>query len=187
MNPLEIYIFINVHKCKVKNISFCEHNPRKNLPAGVRNKRTEILFQNRFLKQWNLENNMPGVGGSQFAVPGFGIADYVFVESNWNITAFEFKISDWRKGFAQAARYKCYAHRSFLVVPQAIIHRIKPFFKGLEEINIGLYVFNSQTGIIEVIYEPEIKEPFSKNAHNNALSILNRKRNFRKFCKFVNS
>jgi len=129
---------------------------------------------------------MLGVGGPQFAVPGFGIADYVFVESNQCITAFEFKISDWRKGFAQAARYKCYAHRSFLVVPQAIIHRIEPFFEGLKEINIGLYVFDSQTGIIEAIYKPEIKEPFSKNAHNNALSILSRKRNFCKLCKLVN-
>jgi len=171
----------------VKNISFCAHNPRTNLPANVRNKRTETMFQNKFLKYWISQSNIFGVGGSQFAVPGFGIADYVFVESNKQITAFEFKISDWRKGFAQAARYKCYAHRSFLVVPKAIIHRIEPFFKGLREINIGLYAFDYQTGFIEAIYQPEIKEPFSKNAHHNALSILSRKRNFRKLCEIVNS
>jgi len=172
---------------RVKNISFCVHNPRRNLPTSVRNKRTETLFQNKFLKQWKLQNNILGVGGSQFAVPGFGIADYVFVESNQHITAFEFKMNDWRNGFAQAARYKCYAHRSFLVVPKSITHRIEPFFKGLREINIGLYIFNSKTGLIEAIYEPKIREPFSKNAYNKALSILNRKRNFRKFCKFVDS
>lgn len=162
-------------------------NPRKNLPLKVRNKRTETLFQNKFLKQWVLQNNALGVGGSQFAVPGFGIADYVFVESNRHITAFEFKISDWRKGLAQAARYKCYAHRSFLVVPQTIAHRIEPFFKGLREINIGLCTFDSQAGIINTIYNPKFNKPFSKNAHNNALSILSRKRNFREFCKFINS
>jgi hypothetical protein len=171
----------------IKNISFSVPNPRKNLPANVRNKRTETLFQNKFLKQWTLQNNAFGIGGSQFAVPGFGIADYVFIETNQHITAFEFKISDWRKGLAQAARYKCYAHRSFLVVPQSIIHRIKPFFKGLSEINIGLYAFDCQTEIIKIIFQPKIKEPFSKNAHNNALSILNRKRNFRKLCKSINS
>jgi hypothetical protein len=171
----------------IKNISFSAPNPRRNLPANVRNKRTEILFQNKFLKRWFLQNNIFGIGGSQFSVPGFGIADYVFIESNRHITAFEFKISDWRKGLAQAARYKCYAHRSFLVVPQSIVHRIKPFFKSLKEINVGLCIFNCQTGIIDTIYNPKIKEPFSKNAHNNALSILNWKKNFSKLRKFVNS
>jgi len=176
-----------VLQSNIKNISFSVPNPRRNLPVNVRNKRTEILFQNKFLKLWILQNDTPGVGGSQFAVPGFGIADYVFIESNQHITAFEFKISDWRKGLAQAARYKCYAHRSFLVVPQAIAHRIKPFFKKLKEINVGLCIFNSQTNIIDTIYSPKVKEPFSKNAHNNALSILNGKRNFSKLGKLVNS
>jgi hypothetical protein len=172
---------------RVHNISFNAPNPRKNLPINVRNKRAETMFQNRFLKQWILQNNVFGVGGSQFAVPGFGIADYVFIEKNQNITAFEFKINDWSRGLAQAACYKCYAHRSFLVIPQNITNKIKPFLKKLREINIGLYIFDYQTGVIKTICQPKIKEPSSKNAYNSALSILSRKRNFRKFCKSVNS
>lgn len=73
----------------MSSISFNSWNPRKNLPAEVRSKQTEVRFQNEFLKIWISKSYRKGVGGSQFELPNYGIADYIWVNRLGQIDAFE--------------------------------------------------------------------------------------------------
>ena len=102
-------------------------HPRRNLPAEVGRKRGESNFVSAFSKAYIATIAPRGIGASEFALPGFGIADFIWVAwrhsaasedgtalsakkiksrlARQKLTAFEMKLTDWRKGFAQAYRY----------------------------------------------------------------------------------
>ena len=64
------------------------------------------------------------------------------------VRAFEFKLSDWRKGMMQAHRYKYFSHASILVLPR---HKLKLAEKQLEifrKLRVGLWGFSPDTGSI---------------------------------------
>lgn len=167
----------------INAINFKSRNPRQNLPITVRNKRTEVLFQNSFLRIWLENNNEIGVGGSQFELLNCGIADYIWANANKEIDAFEFKLSNWKTGLEQAIRYRNYASRSFLVLPINIAERIIVQEPSLKKLNIGIYGFNKKTLEINLLLSPERKDPINKFAYQKAIDILSRKRNFRQICK----
>ena len=61
------------------SLAFNSRNPRKNLPAMVRSKQAEVRFQNEFLEVWGRKSTRKGIGGSQFELSNYGIADYIWV------------------------------------------------------------------------------------------------------------
>ncbi|HSQ42725.1 MAG TPA: hypothetical protein VLM37_10640 [Fibrobacteraceae bacterium] len=164
-------------------LSFGTKNPRRNLPAHVRNKRGEILFQSSFLKVWETTLVEAGIGGNQFELPGFGIADYLWVNNKGSMDAFEFKMGDWKRGFTQACRYRNYANRSILVLPQSIAKRALVFLADFQATGVGLVSFDPTTQSIEKHYWPEASEPLNRKAHASAFSILKGKRKFRQLTK----
>lgn len=167
----------------INALTFKSSNPRKNLPDSVRRKRTELLFQNAFLRLWIESVRGSGVGGSQFELSNCGIADYIWINTSKQIDAFEFKMSNWKGGLIQAVRYKNYASRSFLVLPMKIAQRISKEEKALKQFNVGLYGFDAKNKEIELLLSPKSEKPLNAAAYNKALNILLRKRNFRQFCE----
>lgn len=53
-----------------------------------------------------------------------------------NIIAIESKLSDWKRGIIQALRYKTFANKVYLALPENKIHLVDP--KELERLSIGL-------------------------------------------------
>lgn len=170
---------------KVKPIDFGARNPRNNLPVAVRAKQAEVRFQNAFLKIWADLPKEHGVGGSQFELPNFGIADYIWANALGQIDAFEFKLQDWKSGLMQAMRYRGYARRSYLVVPSKISAKIASVIETIRLTNIGIYLFDPKKKEITLLLSPTESAPLNERAYNQALSILNRKRKFRQLCEEI--
>jgi hypothetical protein len=164
-------------------ISFGTKNPRRNLPEGVRFKRAEILFQTNFLRTYLNEVDSCGIGGNQFEMPGYGIADFIWATVEGRIDAFEFKIDNWKKGVGQASRYRSYASRSFLVLPIAFISRIEAHIKTFHSINLGIWFFDMDSKSIVKHFTPAESRPLNTYAKEAALQILNRKLKFRQLSK----
>lgn len=168
---------------KETTLSFNSRNPRKNLPVEVRSKLAEVRFQNEFLTVWNGKSNRKGLGGSQFELSNYGIADYIWVNRLGQIDAFEFKLRDWKGGLMQAMRYRGYARRSYLVVPDSVTERVLAASDFLKQTNIGIYTFNRLSKEIKLLMPSRPSKPLSADAYKRALQILNRKRKFRELCK----
>lgn len=164
-------------------LKFKSTNPRQNLPESVRYKRTEILFQNAFLRKWIETKKELGVGGSQFELTNCGIADYIWVNSKKQIDAFEFKMTSWKTGLEQALRYKNYASRSYLVLPINIAERIILQEPSLKRMNVGIYGFDTQKKEIKLFLSPKRQKPLNANLYEKAICVLKRKRNFRQICE----
>lgn len=165
------------------SIAFNSRNPRSNLPPSVRAKLAEVRFQNAFLREWLSQPKETGVGGSQFELPNFGIADYIWANAYGQIDAFEFKLQDWKAGLMQAMRYRGYARRSFLVVPNTISNRIMDAADAIRLANIGVYAFDPKKREITLLLSPVDSLPLDSSAYGKALGILNRKRKFRQIYK----
>lgn len=167
----------------ITSLAFNSRNPRKNLPVNVRSKQAELRFQNEFLKIWVRKSFRKGIGGSQFELSNYGIADYIWVNPAGQIDAFEFKLHDWKGGLMQAMRYRGYARRSFLVVPDSITERVLAAADFLRQTNIGVYTFNRINKKIKLLMRSKSSKPLSADAYSRALQILNRKRKFRELRK----
>lgn len=122
---------------------------------------------------------MPGIGGSEFEIPGCGIADFIWVDSGGNIDAFEFKMKDWKRGATQASRYRAYAARTILVMPARAIDPALRFLNSFQIVDLGLWSFDPKTGEIVSYHTPSPKEPMDLTASKKAKQILSRKRHFR--------
>ena len=182
---------------------FRNRHPRRNLPAGVGRKRGESNFVSAFTKAYIASIAPHGIGGSEFALSGFGIADFVWlawqqsaaredgaalsVESieaqlaRQKLTAFEMKLTDWRKGLAQAYRYGYFADVALVILPPAVARNAKAELKLFRKLGVGLWSFEKTTGKICRIFTPRPASPRNIRAREKALESLGR---FLKFSKF---
>lgn len=119
-------------------------------------------------------------------VNGFGIADLVTVSSDlplhaWSseglssklhptVRAFEFKLSDWRRGMMQAHRYRFFADASILIIPTSKLHLAGSFLHTFRSINVGLWGFDPLTGAISMVFTPRPRLPFDKEHRSKAIS-----------------
>lgn len=163
------------------SIAFGTRNPRRNLPTEVRHKRGEVLFQSAFVQHLHTQELELGVGGGQFELPELGIADYLWVSATGRLDAFEFKLSNWRQGVAQALRYKAYAHRSILVLPPKPAQLAAQHLDAFVQMELGLWSFDARTRELEAFHTPPPSTPLSESAHAKAMAILRRKRKLRDF------
>ena len=74
-----------------------------------------------------------------------GRTDVVAVDSSDKIIAFELKLVDWPKALEQAYRNTCFAHGSYVVLPQPIVNRAEHHRVEFERRNVGMcYVENGE-------------------------------------------
>jgi len=186
-------------------LKFKQRHPRRNLPAALARKRGESNFVSTFTKAYIASVMTGGIGGKEFALSGFGIADFVWVGwqnainpdegsaltiekiksllSRHKLTAFEMKLTDWRKGLAQAYRYSYFADLAVVVLPPKIAATAKADLDLFRESNVGLWSFNPATGAIRKLFTPRGTGPRSVKANAKALESLGRSLKFSQFLK----
>jgi len=176
-------------------LDFKIRHPRRNLPAEVARKRGESNFVSAFSKAYIASIAPHGIGGSEFALSGFGIADFVWLVWRHStgsedgtalsiekikselalhkLTAFEMKLSDWRKGLAQAYRYSYFADLAVVVLPPHLAATA----------NVGLWSFDPATGAIRKLFTPRCSGPRNPGAKDKALDSLGRSLKLSQFSK----
>ena len=132
--------------------------------------------------------------GREFALDGFGRADVLFMAwtnpgtdgdftamslKSLSITAIEAKISDWRKGLMQASRYRFFANRSLLVLPPELCSIAVAYLATFQNLNVGLWQFNPDTGVIRKHFTPRHGRPLNSKAREKAIQLISGKLKFR--------
>ncbi|MGD0815700.1 MAG: hypothetical protein ABSA83_19070 [Verrucomicrobiota bacterium] len=181
-------------------LKFKQRHPRRNLPAALARKRGESNFVSTFSKAYIASTASGGVGGKEFALSGFGIADFVWIAwrnavnpdegsalsieklksllNRHKLTAFEMKLSDWRKGLAQAYRYSYFADLAVVVLMPELAATAKADLDLFRESNVGLWSFHPATGAIRKLFTPRQSGPRNPRAKDKALESLGRSLQF---------
>jgi hypothetical protein len=167
--------------------------PRCNLPAVSRHKRGESNFVKAFSNAYIASCAPHGIGGNEFGLSGYGIADFVWVSwqhrkgqgasalsgeklrsglNKRRLVAFEMKLADYRGGLAQAYRYSYFADLAVVVVPARLAPIPPREFATYKILQIGLWTFDQGTGIIEQLFTPRTPKPRNAAAKAKALDLL---------------
>lgn len=122
--------------------------------------------------------------GRNFPVADCGVADLLLCQSpigilqdtemgHVHLTAFEMKLSDWRKALQQAYQYKYYADLSVVVLPEkAAVHAIQSI-SLFEALGVDLWTLNTATGdICRHVAHPPGTGPLNTTKRSQALSRL---------------
>lgn len=83
------------------------------------------------------------------------------------LVAFEAKLTNWKKGFYQANRYKLFADKVYLVVPVEYIHL--PDKSLFRKFGIGLMSYDAKKGERTVVIKPTKSKPQDMSKKNIAL------------------
>ncbi|MBS0657752.1 MAG: hypothetical protein JSR82_05825 [Verrucomicrobia bacterium] len=125
--------------------------------------------------------------GREFALEGFGRADLLFMAwkpssakedftalalKNLRVTAFEAKLKDWRKGLAQASRYRFFANRSLLVLPPETAAIALSFLRTFRALNVGLWEFDSASSILRRHFTPRCGKALNSKAREKAIQMI---------------
>lgn len=183
-------------------IKFNARDPRLNLPPSVGRKRAEANFVIKFMDAYLKQVSKSGVGGKHFALPGFGIADFVWIAWRNSIngdegsalslerlkvrlakhllTAFEMKLTDWRKGLAQAYRYGHFADKSILVVPPTTATLALKIKKLFQHLCVELWSFDPESGKIRKLVAFKSSGARNVAARAKAVELICRRLNLGK-------
>jgi len=186
-------------------LKFKQRHPRRNLPAALARKRGESNFVSTFSKAYIASIASGGIGGKEFALSGFGIADFVWIAwqsavnpdegsalsieklksllNRHKLTAFEMKLSDWRKGLAQAYRYSYFADLAVVVLPPDLAATAKAALDRFRASSIGLWSFDPASGAIRKLFTPRSSGPRNSKAKERALDSIGRVLKFSKLRK----
>lgn len=178
-------------------LQFKARDPRLNLPPESGRKRAEANFVIKFMHAYLKRIAKAGVGGRHFALPGFGIADFVWIAwhnaangdegsaLSWErlkerllkhrLTAFEMKLTDWRKGLAQAYRYGHFSDRAVLVVPRNTSKTALVNKHLFEHLNVGLWSFDPTTERIQKHINPKTWGARNIGARAKAVELICRR------------
>lgn len=181
-------------------LNFRQRHPRRNLPAALARKRGESNFVSSFSRAYIASIASGGFGGKEFALSGFGIADFVWIAwrnavnpdegsalsiemlksllNRHKLTAFEMKLSDWRKGLSQAYRYSYFADQAVVVLPPDLAATAKADLELFRNSNVGLWSFDPATETIRKLFTPRRSGPRSSRAKDKALESLGRSLQF---------
>ena len=167
-----------------REIRFNSYNTRRNLPVEIRRRRGESNFLGAFVRAMLQEVPLPCAYGRNFPVPGCGVADLVMCELPGGIdqgvrlvdlylSAFELKLSDWKKALQQAYRYKYYADLSIVVLPARTADRAVQSSMLFEALGVGLWTLDTSTGIIHKhVVAVKSEGPLNTGKRDRALSRL---------------
>ena len=168
--------------------------PRLNLGPRWTTANDEDRFADAFVEAYDgkypwLHSGSPKLNrimAREVPVNGFGIADLVSVSwdvetTAWpmeplaaevrpTVRAFEFKLSDWRKGLMQAHRYRFFADVAILVLPSSKLPVAEPFHPTFRALNVGLWGFNPISGAISMVLTPRPRMPADRGHRERAIA-----------------
>lgn len=87
------------------------------------------------------------------------------------ITAFEFKLTNWRRALYQAQRYRTFAHRVFVVMPPTPVSQSPDVLATFRCFNIGLMLHGAD-GRSEVAVPARKRHPTSRLRYIMAIGML---------------
>lgn len=113
----------------------------------------------------------------QWAISGYvcefdyssGRTDVVAARGESEIIAFEAKLVSWRGALAQAYRNKCFAHRSYVVLPTSAAGRALRFVAEFRRRGVGICVV-SASGLVKLV-ESESAKPCLDWLSKRALDV----------------
>jgi GNAT superfamily N-acetyltransferase len=79
-----------------------------------------------------------------------GRTDVVAADEDGEVFAFEAKLKSWRQALAQAHRNRCFAHRSYVVLPAYTAYRALRFEPEFRRRGVGICLV-SESGLVELI------------------------------------
>ncbi|HRY49119.1 MAG TPA: hypothetical protein P5186_13810 [Candidatus Paceibacterota bacterium] len=180
-------------------------HPRRNLPLKVARKRGESNFVSAFARAYIASVAPHGIGGSEFSLSGYGIADFVWLAwrrsaadddgtaisaerikhelGRRKLTAFEMKLSDWRKGISQTYRYSYFADVAILVLPPETAALALAEIDIFRRLGVGLWSFHKASKKISKLFTPGNSRARNVKAREKALDALTRSVQLSKFFK----
>lgn len=75
------------------------------------------------------------------------------------VVAIEAKLTDWRRGILQANRYKSFADKVYLALPERSAHLVN--LDMLNDLNVGLFILKDNQSIIEKVRAKKTTKPIS--------------------------
>lgn len=139
-----------------------------NLPINkevIKNKIVKYLLQNNYLNKSNDSES-------------YWVGENIYKSCMKNMFAIEAKISNWRRGFYQAYRYKWFSHCSFLALHINFITPALSNLKLFERYNIGLMSVDTEKQEVQTFYRPKLEEPYS-----NEIAALTFEKLFATYCE----
>jgi hypothetical protein len=180
-------------------VSVLRKGTRKNLPSASAAKRGEsnfvLAFGRAYLKRYGKPNGHSSyLPAREFQVSGFGVADFIWfvwrsesrkeegsaleyrsrLRLGESLLAFEMKLRDWRKALGQAYRYRYFANAAYVVLPRKAASTAKLNLEVFQQLGVGLWSFDKNTGVIRRIYSPRRRSPLSSKARERAVLTLAR-------------
>lgn len=179
-------------------------NPLRNFTGSGRRRGPEAGFVRQFGQAYLSALGCRSLVWQDFDLAGYGIADLVWIA--WStpsgdsgsalsletlrrriarnqLTAFELKVRDWRRAFAQAIRYRYFADRAIVVLPPRIASRAAAFLDAFRRHGVGLWSFDPEAGEIRRLYTPTGRTAINPEARRKAVERLLRHLDLRKAAK----
>jgi len=97
-----------------------------------------------------------------------GRTDVVVVDQNDNVFAFELKLKKWPQAMQQAYRNTCFAHSSFVVLPESTARLAYRYLRDFTRRSIGLC--SIRDGTVVVLVPAVHQEPIQPWLSNIAIS-----------------
>jgi hypothetical protein len=169
-------------------------NSRTNFPPKYSAATHESSFLASFEKAYLRKTQHQVIIATEFALQHFGRADLVWIA--WNpdsigenfsalalhkqlrrrkLVAFEAKLKDWKKGLQQAFRYRYFADKSVLVMPNDYVRPALTNLGQFVELEVGLWSFEKHTGRIIEHFSPNRARAISRDAREEAISLISGK------------
>lgn len=99
-----------------------------------------------------------------------GRTDVIAMNKAGDIIAFEAKLQKWREALHQAYRNTCFAHFSYIVVPEKIAVKAMRYFVEFSRRSVGL-CYPSSRGIV-VLLEPPKLSPLQNWLSQQAAALI---------------
>ena len=98
----------------------------------------------------------------------FGIPDIMI--NNKEIISIEAKLKNWKRALIQAYRYRSFSKKAYVFMDNDYIYAPLENIEEFKKFNIRLAGVSNEK--IEIYYEPEEKEPFSKELYIKAMDAF---------------
>lgn len=97
-----------------------------------------------------------------------GKTDVVAVTPECEVVAFEAKLSRWKEALHQAYRNTCFAHRSYVLLPEAASTSPKRFLRQFERRRVGLCILGAKG--LTVVIEAPLSNPLQPKLADEAIA-----------------
>jgi hypothetical protein len=104
-----------------------------------------------------------------------GYTDVLALCAQGDVMAFEAKLARWRDALHQAYRTRCFAHRSYVVLPAKTARLAVQHEHEFRRRRVGLCAMSAERGV-EVLLETDGAEPFQPWISMRALAELSQRK-----------